>query len=54
MTLNFYCAMCGADKQVTVKPERTIDVAKVIKASGWIAQQNGDNYDLYCSKRCAS
>lgn len=55
MTLYFCCAMCGEDKEigVTVKDGK-IDAAKAIRASGWITQQNGENFDIYCSKRCAS
>jgi len=54
MKLAFYCVMCGEDRLVDVVPrEGKIDVVDVVEREGWIAQQNGEHLDIYCSKRCA-
>lgn len=60
MKLKIHCAMCDEEKDidVTVRVGKgvfgTIDADAAIKASGWITEQNGKNFDIYCSKRCAS
>ena len=57
MDLIIYCAMCGKAKDVAIKV-RAVDaettLRKVIDDAGWITQINGDNFDMYCSKKCAS
>jgi hypothetical protein len=52
--VGFYCSMCGANNQRSVKTrDGRINVAKVVEEAGWISQQNGSHFDIYCSKRCA-
>jgi hypothetical protein len=29
-------------------------IKKKIEERGWTVQQTGENFDIYCSKRCAS
>ena len=54
VTLDFYCVMCGKDKQVVVVPrDGKIDVVETVERIGWIVQRNGGHFDIYCSKRCA-
>lgn len=55
MRLEFYCSMCGKENAVTFETKGTdgkIDFAKAIKPTGWITQNNGENFDIYCSLRC--
>ncbi len=55
MKLQIYCAMCGKDKTIDIDPPRAaIDADHVIRASGWITQQNGEHFDIYCSMKCAA
>lgn len=55
MKLEICCAMCGQEKQIKVEVvDGKIDAAKHISDSGWIVQQNGSNFDVYCSKKCAA
>lgn len=55
MKLDFYCVMCGREKSLSVNAEDgKIDAKKVIESAGWITQQNGPNFDIYCCKKCAA
>ncbi len=56
MKLEWYCAMCGKEKELIFKMDR-IDPGKtllrIIEDQGWIVQMNYPNMDVYCSKKCA-
>lgn len=56
MRLETYCVMCGKDLIVDIghKLRCETTIAEILKPSRWIIQQNGENLDLYCSKKCAS
>lgn len=56
MKLQVHCSMCGKEKTVDVEPLRDgiILADQPIERSGWITQQNGDRFDVYCSKKCAA
>ena len=56
MKLEIYCANCGKEKTIVVKPLRdgVILADQAIEKAGWLTQQNGDNFDVYCSKKCAA
>jgi len=54
------CAMCGREKKAQVSlcgadPAKLAaqTVADIAREARFIVQINGDNVDLYCSKRCA-
>ena len=63
MDITLSCAMC--DRQKVVKLETDSDSTKgiivqgnetlreVLETAGWISQNNGSNFDVYCSKKCA-
>lgn len=56
MRLEINCAMCGREKVILI--ENTVRAAKksfasVIQNDDWIVQRNGENFDIYCSKKCA-
>lgn len=56
MRLEINCAMCGREKDILI--ENTVRAAKrsftsVIQNDDWIVQRNGENFDIYCSKKCA-
>lgn len=58
MKIEINCAMCGKDKEINLK-ENEVDSNKSLKRiiedeAGWITQQNDINFDIYCSKHCAS
>jgi hypothetical protein len=56
MTIEICCSMCGRYKSIPVNKEKTAmntTLQAVVEDSGWIAQQNGNNFDIYCSNRCA-
>lgn len=55
MRLEFYCSMCGKEKTVAVKPEDgRVDAKRAVESIGWISQQNGEHFDIYCCKKCAA
>lgn len=60
MKIEIYCSMCGAEKVFSAQKPGTyfntpvIDLLKPAIKKGWVVQQNGDNLDIYCSKRCAA
>jgi hypothetical protein len=57
MDLELYCSMCGKEKTIPVHVDAAsgkIDAAEAIRKAGWITQSNGENFDIYCSKQCAS
>jgi hypothetical protein len=46
--------MCGKEKSVHVEPRHgVVDAIKAVQQAEWIAQQNGENFDVYCSPKCA-
>lgn len=55
MILQFYCSMCGKQKELDIPQDAgflpTIEGA--IVKSGWIVQHNNPHIDLYCSNKCA-
>lgn len=56
LKLELTCAMCGGEKLIAVEVDRAddkIDTAKAVKAAGWRSERNGENFDIYCSARCA-
>lgn len=57
MKLEISCAMCGKNKEIVLKCD-DVDAGKslrrIIEDAGWVGQQNGNNFDIYCSKRCAA
>lgn len=62
MTVHLRCAMCfnSKDVELDINPRRTKKVfsgestlADVVAKAKWIGQQNGQNFDIYCCKRCA-
>ena len=57
MKLEITCAMCGKEREIDIETFRLdpeTSLRKVIEEYGWITQQNGEHFDIYCSKRCAS
>lgn len=50
------CAMCMTSTNYVTCDivDGKIDLKKCIERTGWITQQNGESFDIYCSKRCAS
>lgn len=57
MKLEFYCSMCGKEKEVILKPVGTdpeATIRKLIEDQGWIVQMNYPHLDIYCSKKCAA
>lgn len=61
MKLEICCACCGKEKTIVVKPlhddimrRSAILVDQAIEKAGWLTQQNGDNFDVYCSEKCAA
>lgn len=64
MKLHLYCAMCRNHKDVpiatgeyesgSIRASKSISLGKLIEQAGWIYQQNGRNFDVYCSKECAA
>ena len=58
MKLIIVCATCGREKEITIPTESYSageeGPREIIHRSGrWITQQNGKNFDVYCSKECA-
>lgn len=56
LEIRLCCAMCGCDKDLGMVKFTAPDspsVTAIIERAGWIWQHNGDNFDVYCSKRCA-
>ncbi len=56
MRIDIYCAMCGVGKTIDInlqKVKMETPAWKILKPARWVLQQNGDNFDMYCSKRCA-
>lgn len=52
MKLQFYCSMCGKEKEVETE-DGGMTLAALIMKAGWIVQHNGEYWDRYCSKKCA-
>lgn len=63
MKLTLHCAMCATVHVVpiatgeyevgSIRASKSISLGKLIEQAGWIHQQNGKNFDTYCSKACA-
>jgi hypothetical protein len=56
MKLEIYCSMCGKEKEIPIKSEvvgAEMTLQRVVAGTGWITQQNGQSFDIYCSKKCA-
>jgi hypothetical protein len=58
MMIQIECVMCGKEEEIPI-PLDTVDPHKSLKnlieeRRGWVTQLNGHNFDVYCSKRCAS
>lgn len=50
------CATCGRERLFVPRQEQfssNTTIGEVVNKVGWIGQQNGENFDTYCSKRCA-
>jgi hypothetical protein len=57
LSLELSCAMCAETKDVKIKIDHldgATPIKAVVESAGWITQQNGENFDIYCSKRCAA
>lgn len=50
------CSMCGTDRTVSLVDNDCspyTQLKRVVEIAEWIGQSNGNNYDTYCSKKCA-
>lgn len=59
MELHIECVMCGKEKVIplpldTIDPHRSLQYLIDDMAPGWVTQLNGNNFDTYCSKKCAN
>lgn len=57
MKLEVYCAMCGKENNIEIDTQKIntdTTIERVIKNAKWVVQINGNNFDIYCSKSCAS
>jgi hypothetical protein len=51
-----FCGMCGKETELEIDQEKVTGettLSDIYKKLRWIVQQNGDNFDTYCSKKCA-
>lgn len=58
MELQIECVMCGKEKVIPlpldiIDPHRSLKYLIEDMAPSWITQLNGNNFDVYCSKKCA-
>ncbi len=56
MKLNVFCAVCGRRGRhplYTLQVTKDTTLGELLTARGWIHQQNGENFDIYCSEKCA-
>ena len=56
MKLEIYCAMCGKERSIEIPLTRestSRTLHGIVESKDWIVQLNGDNFDIYCSKKCA-
>ena len=55
MILNIDCAMCGKNHEINIPTDKgePKKIRQIVEDVGWIVQLNGENFDLYCSPRCA-
>jgi hypothetical protein len=55
MRLEIDCAMCGRSREIAIPTDKgePKKLRQIIEDSGWIVQQNGENFDTYCCAKCA-
>lgn len=55
MELHVDCAMCGKNQVIRPVPldRGEPNIRAVIEATGWRVEMNGQNFDIYCSRKCA-
>ncbi len=57
MKIEVFCAQCGhsAEYDLDTKEIRfNTTIGGLLVDRKWIFQQNGENFDIYCSKECAA
>jgi hypothetical protein len=57
MEVRLFCATCGKSKEFEIDWDKVwvvYSIELMIRILGWQVEVNGDNIDIYCSKKCAA
>lgn len=59
LKLTLMCAMCGNEREIEIVTDqvkaktRLCEMVQEASNDGWVFQQNGAHYDMYCSAKCS-